>query len=246
MRCMRPIRSFFATLSSFLFFSGLLGLNACLPYGLGGTLGGAELAFEDAVYFELRGTDAGTAIPFHDVQLWLTPLEDPCTRLPALLDELAALRSEQQDGLPPVDYCNAWETLMFSYVGDAPFWHAQIRMKALPRPEEVSVDSLYTFHDETAMEFANSPSFDADVLLFPAPTFDACAEEFSGTTSYAATEFPALGGEAEITGYAEDLEVETTLNINLGSADAEPFQGKSTASYCIPARDFPLQFGQGL
>jgi hypothetical protein len=243
---MQPTTSPIATLSLFLFLGGLLGLNACLPYGLGGTLGGEEIVFEDAVYFELRGTDSGTATPFHDIELWLTPLEDPCTRLPTLLDELAALRAEQQDGLPPVDYCNAWEALMFAYVGDAPFWHAQIRMKALPRAEDVSVDTLYPFHDETALELPDSPSFDADVLLFPAPTFDACAEEFSGTTSYVATEFSALGGEAEITGYSQDSEVETVLNINLDSVDTEPFQGGSTASYCIPARDFPLQFGPGL
>ncbi len=224
----------------------LVGLNACLPYGLGGTLGGEELAFEDAVYFELRGTDPGTATPFHDIALWLTPLEDPCERLPVLVDELAALRAAQVDGLAPVDYCNAWEALMFSYLGEEPFWYAQIRMKALPRAEDVQIETLYPFHDEISPTLADSPNFDADVLLYPAPTFDACAEEFSGTTSYAATEFPALGGEAEVASYSEDSEIETVLNINLESVESEPFQGRSSASYCIPARDFPLQFGLGI
>jgi len=220
--------------------------NGCLPFGLGGTLGGEELSFEDAVYFELRGTDSGTALPFHDIELWLTPLEDPCERLPILVDELATLRAEQVDGLPPVDYCNAWETLMFSYLGEDPFWYAQVRMKAVPRAEDVGIETMYAFHEETSTELADSPNFDADVLLYPAPTFDACAEEFSGTSSYAATEFPALGGEAELDGYAEDSEIDTVLNINLESIDTAPFQGRSSATYCIPARDFPLRFGLGI
>ena len=223
----------------------ILSLGACLPYGLGGSLGGAEMAFVDAVYFELRGIDAGTATPFHDIELWLTPLDDPCQRLPELQDQLTSLRTQQQDGLPTVDYCNAWEALMFEYVGEAPFWHAQIRMKALPRGEDVPITSVYPFHDEVAPELANSLNFDADVLLYPAPTFEACAEEFSGTSSYAPTEYPALGGEAEIAKYTEDELIETVLNINLDSADNEPFQGKSSARYCIPARDFALQFGLG-
>ncbi len=222
-----------------------VGLHGCVPYGLGGTLGGEELAFEDAVYFELRGVDSGTATPFHDLGLWLTPLADPCERLPQLVDELASLRAQQQAGLPPVDYCNAWEALMFEYLGEEPFWHAQIRLKALPRAEDVGVETLYPFHDEVSTELADSPNFDGDVLLYPAPTFDACAEEFSGSTNYAPTQFSVLGGEAEIAKYSEDAEITTVLHVNLESLDTDAFEGRSSAKYCIPARDFPLQFGLG-
>ena len=223
-----------------------LAANACLPFGLGGTLDEADLEFQGAVYFELRETDLGTATPFHDIELWLTPLEEPCERLPALLGELAALRLQQQNGLPPTDYCEAWEDIMEGYLGLEPFWHAQVRMKALPRNEEESPQTLYGYHDETSTELADAPNFDADILYYPTPDFDACAEEFSGTTSYAATEYPALGGEADIKSYSQDDEIDTVLSLNLGSTDTSPFEGGSKAEFCIPAREWPLNFGLGL
>tara|TARA_Y100001968_G_scaffold323609_1_gene361586 strand:+ start:1707 stop:2423 length:717 start_codon:yes stop_codon:yes gene_type:complete len=231
-------------LSTLLVFALAL-VSGCLPFGLGGSLGGEELAFEEAVYFELRGTDPGTAVPFHDLQLWLTPLSEPCERLPALLSELAALRQQQQDGLAPADYCNAWETLMSSYLGEEPFWHAQIRMKALPRPEDIGLETSYAFHDEATLDLAAGPNFDADVLYYPAADFDACAEEFSGSSNYQATIYPALAGDVQLKSYAEDSTVETELSLHFAEPQGEPLRGASKASYCIPARDFPLEFGLG-
>jgi len=221
--------------------------TGCAPFGLSGSLDGEDLEFVEAVYFELRATDPATSTPFHDIHLWLTPMEDSCTRLPAMLDELASLRAQlEQSGLPPVDYCNAWEDIMEAYVGLEPFWHAQVRMKALPRGEDVTPQTTYSYHDETALELADAPNFDADILYYPTPDFDACAEEFSGDTSYASTAYPALAGTAEVTAYNEDESIETSLEMNLGSVDSELFSGLSTASFCIAAREWPLSFGLGI
>jgi len=244
MHCLQPS---LRNTTSTLLLGIVLAASACLPFGLGGTLNEAELAFEGAVYFELRGTDTGTSTPFHDIQLWLTPLEDPCERLPALLAELASLRRQQQDGLPPTDYCEAWEDVMEGYLGLEPFWHAQVRMKALPsRSEDETPKTQYDYHDETSTELADAPSFDADILYYPRPDFDACAEEFAGTTSYAATEYPALGGESVIKSYNQDSEIGTVLSVHLGSADTSPFEGAAKAEFCIPAQNWPLHFGLGL
>lgn len=225
-----------------------LAAAGCTPFGLGGTIDGEELEFVEAVYFELRATDPATATPFHDIHLWLTAMEDSCTRLPALLDELASLRAQQaQAGLPPVDYCNAWEDIMAAYVGREPFWHAQVRMKALPRGEDVTPQTTYGYHDETSLDLADAPNFDAQVLYYPTPDFDACAEEFSGDSSYTSTSYPANGGTAEIVTYNEDNSIDTTLEMSLdGASNRQPFSGRSKASFCIAAQDWPLSFGLGI
>jgi len=247
MRSMHPSRRLLCSLPAVLLIALWVTAAGCLPFGLGGTIDDQDLQFEDAVYFELRGTDPGTGTPFHRIDLWLTPLEDPCERLPDLLDELSSLRS-QIDGnaLAPEPYCEAWEAVMEQYLGLEPFWHAQVRMKALPRLEEETPETLYAYHDETSLELADSPNFDADILYYPTPDFDACAEEFSGNELYGPTEYPALGGDAEIKSYNQDSDIDTSLAMNLGEADSDLFAGRSTAQFCIPARDWPLQFGLGL
>jgi len=243
---MHPSRPPLRSLPAALWLGLWLATGGCLPFGLGGTLDDHDLQFEDAVFFELRGTDPGTGTPFHRIELWLTPMEEPCEQLPSLLDELSSLRSQiDSNALPPETYCEAWESVMEQYLGLDPFWHAQLRMKALPRLEEETPETLYAYHDETSLELADSPNFDADILYYPTPDFDACADEFAGNELYAPTEYPALGGEIEIEGYDQDSVIETVVAMNLGEADSELFEGRSTAKFCIPAEDWPLSFGLG-
>ena len=45
---------------------------------------------------------------------------------------------------------------------------------------------------------------------------------------------------------SEDDEIDTVLSMNLGSTDTSPFEGRSKAEFCIPAQNWPLNFGLGL
>jgi hypothetical protein len=219
-------------------------LAGCAPFGLGGTVAGVDVSFEDAVFFDLRGVDPGDSVPFHDLDLWLMPVDNACETLPALLDELAALRERVGFGLSSTDYCDQWEGIWDSYGLLREFQVGHVRLSALPRAEGESVATDYTFWDDFQAAQPDGPSWDLDLALYPTPDFAACATEFEGTTTYGPTLHAATGGEARVTRYTEDQTLGTRIDPTVeGGEDA--LRGGSTADFCIGAEDWPLVFGLG-
>lgn len=234
-------------------------VTGCLPFGLGGNVDGRDLDFVSAAYFELRGIDSATSIEFHRVDLWLMPMEDPCTTFPDLLNELADLRRQiDEDGLAPDAYCDQWEAAFEASTGLEGFWLAQVRLDSLPREDNESVETDYIFVDDASEAIPTGPHFDATLAWYPPTTFDACAVEFSADTVYAPDVFGASGGTAAVNKYSEDEEVTVTVRPSFPSDDGE-IAGQTTAEFCSAAADsglahlvdpempsWPVEFGLGL
>ncbi len=225
--------------------------SGCMPFGLGGTVDGHDLLVLDVVYYEIYGDTDDFGLPFHDIDVWLTPMEDSCEALTSLQADLTDLR-EQIDaaGLDATSYCNEWESLFTAAIGGEDFWVGQFRLKAQPRGEYETPVTTYTFNEENDEVLAESPSFDADLAYYTAPTFDACAEEFevTGTGAYAPTQYGAEGGEASISAYDDDEEITIALRPqfpNDGRSDrgGASLEGQSTPSFCRAAEDWSLVFG---
>lgn len=224
-----------------------LGIG-CVPFGLGGEVGSTRLAFDEAVYFELRGVDEATSLPFHRIELWLMPMTNSCEQFPLLLDELSELRAGIGEGMDPNDYCDQWEQTFESYLGLDEFWLAQFRLKALPREDSIAITTTYQFHDEASEELADGPNYDADVGLYGVPDFDACAEEFSGDEvddEYRPELFTAAGGEAVLEEYTEDEELKILLEPTIDDQGRGRLSGRSTPSFCPEADTWPVEFGLG-
>jgi hypothetical protein len=221
-------------------------LCSCLPLGIGGNVDGRDLEFVSATYFELRGIDPATSIEFHEIDLWLMPMENSCETFPELLSELADLRSQiDSDSLLAEDYCDAWETAFASRTGLDGFWMAQMRLNALPRDDNEDIEMDYIFVDDASEAIPSSPHFDGSLAWYPPATFDACAQEFSGSDLFTADHFGADGGIARMNNYAEDTEVTITLEPSFPS-DGGGLAGKSTAEFCPGAAEWPIDFGLGL
>ena len=223
----------------------LLGLwtSGCLPFGLGGEVGGQELGFVDVTYVELRGTDS-TATPIHEIDVWLMPLEDSCERFGPMLTTLDELRADLDFGLPPEDYCDAWELIWEEHTGLESFWVGHFRLHALPRGDNESPKTSYAWFDEQGEGHPEGPSWDADLASYPAPTFDACATEFSGDALYAPTFFGASGGSVELTAYTEDESLTAKLLPAFDSAGEGEIKGQASAEHCGAALDWTMDFGQ--
>lgn len=224
----------------------LATLAGCLPLGLGGSVDEHELAFVDVTYTELRGTDVATSTLFHQIDLFLMPMENSCERFDTFIAELAAAREELDDGLPPEEYCDAWEAIYAEYTGLDGFWVAWFRLQALPRPEDSSPATEYAFFEETAEGQAGGPTFDADLAWYPAPTFAACATEFSGEELYVPTFFTANGGVSRIRAYTEDEQISFRLDPEVQGGDDEPLNGGGEAEFCPAALEWSIEFGRGL
>jgi len=219
-------------------------LAGCAPFGLGGEVDGTDVSMDDVTYVEVRGVDPGNAIEFHDIQLWLMPMDNACVTFPELLAELAALRERVGFGIDSTEYCDQWEAIWDSYGLLRPFQVGHVRMKALPRAEGEGVTTDYAFHDDFQAAQAEGPNFDLDLALYPTPDFAACAQEFEGSTTYAPTLRASTGGDAAVTGYREDESITTRLDPAVEGA-SDPLSGRSTADFCIGAVDWPLVFGLG-
>jgi len=219
--------------------------TGCMPFGIGGSVDGRDLSFTSATYFELRGLDPATAIEFHQIDLWLMPMEDPCNTFPGLLTELTELRSQiTDDSMLPEDYCAQWETAFEDLTGLEGFWMAQIRLNALPRDENEDIATDYLFVDDASEAIPSGPHFDASLAWYPPATFSECAQEFSGSTIFGADHFGADGGVAEVTRYEEDTEITVQIEPSF-PADGGGLQGQAKASFCPAASDWPIDFGLG-
>ncbi|MEE2829935.1 MAG: hypothetical protein VX498_12165 [Myxococcota bacterium] len=222
-------------------------LTGCLPFGLGGTVDGRELDFVSATYFELRGVDPATSIEFHRIELWLTPMEEPCTSYPELLSELASLRLQIDDeSLSSSDYCNAWQDAFESSTGLEGFWLAQFRLNALPREEFEDVETEYLYIDDSSQAIPGGPHFDASLAWYPPSTFAECAAEFEGDTLYEPDLYGASGGTVTVTSYTEDEEVTISASPSFPSEGDGGLQGQTQAEFCPAADDWPVEFGLGL
>jgi len=220
--------------------------SACVPFGIGGTVDGRDLGFVSATYFELRGINPATSIEFHQIDLWLMPMEDPCNTFPGLLSELVELRSQiTDDSLLPEDYCAQWEAAFEEQTGSSGFWMAQVRLNALPRDETEDITSDYLFVDDASEAIPSGPHFDASLAWYPPPTFSECAQEFSGSTMFSADHFGADGGVAKVKRYEEDSEITVQIEPSF-PADGGGLRGEAKASFCPAADDWPIDFGLGL
>ncbi len=221
-------------------------LAGCLPFGLGGNVDGRDLEFVDATYFELRGIDPATSIEYHRIELWIMPMEDPCTSYPALLDELADLRTQITDeSLSAEDYCAQWEDAFEAATGIEGFWLGQMRLNALPRDESEDIETEYIFIDDASEAIPSGPHFDSTLAWYQPSTFEACAMEFSGNELYAPDVYGADGGKVVVNRYEEDTEVTITLEPAFPSGDGD-LQGQAKAEFCPGADEWPMEFGLGL
>lgn len=226
----------------------LAALVGCSPLGLAGSIDGDALLFEEVVYIEQSGTDPGSQQPFHSIDLWLMPVTDSCATYDRLLADLADLRTRMQtDALEATAYCNEWEAIFQAAFGAEPFWMANMRLKALPRPDGEDVTTTYYFWDDGQADMAEGPNFDGEVARYAAPTFDACAAEFTGEAAvYGPGLFEVDGGEANITAYEPTESVTVELSPTAQGQDNEPLTATSTAAPCLAALDWSLTFGTGV
>jgi hypothetical protein len=219
---------------------------ACAPLGLGGLVGGEELSFVEVTYVELRGTDPGTSSPMHAIDVWMMPMQDSCTRFGPFLNDLAELRDDLDFGLPAEDYCDAWELLFEEHTGLDPFWVGHFRLNALPRADNETPKTEYAWFDEQGEGHPEGPSWDADMALYGAPVFDACAVEFSGDTEYAPALFGATGGAVQLQAYAQDDALTVRVDPSFEEQGEDPLKGRGQAEHCPDALEWPLVFGLGL
>jgi hypothetical protein len=216
-----------------------------MPFGIGGTVDGRELEFVSATYFELRGIDPATSIEFHQIDLWLMPMEDPCNTFPPLLTELAELRAQiTEDSVLAEDYCDSWEAAFEEQTGLEGFWMAQIRLNALPREDNEFIETDYIFVDDASEAIPGGPHFDASLAWYPPTTFLACAQEFSGSDLYSSDHIGADGGIARVKRYSEDSEVTIQIEPSFPS-DGGGLRGEAKATFCPAADDWPMDWGLG-
>ncbi len=225
----------------------LLGLVAagCYPLGVGGgEVAGEELTFVEVTYVEQRGTDS-TATAFHDFDVWMMPMEDSCSRFGPMLTSLEELRADLDFGLPPDEYCDQWEAIWEEHTGLESFWVGHFRMHALPRGEHETAKTDYQWRDEQAEGHADAPAWDADLALYPAPTFDACAAEFSGDDFYGSTLYAAKAGRIEVTAYEQDESMTFRVFPVFEEQGDDNLRGRASVEQCAAALDWPLEFGTG-
>ena len=221
-----------------------LAVAGCLPFGLGGDVDGEDLSFVDIAYVEVRDIDS-TATEFHDIEVWLMPLEDSCERFGPMVESLTDLRAELDFGLAPDDYCDGWEAIWEEHTGLDSFWVGHIRLHALPRAEDETPQTTYTWFDETGSGNPTGPSWDGELAWYAPPTFEACATEFSGDDVYGPKVYEALDGEVELTDYEEDDSITAELRPVFDYGSREQTRGRAPAELCTAALDWPLEFGGG-
>ncbi len=221
-------------------------LPGCLPLGLGGVVDGQELSFVDVAYVELRELDVATSTPVHPIDVWLMPMEDPCTNFGPMTRQLADLREELDFGMSPEEYCDRWEGTFAEYVGHLDgFWVGWFRLQALPRAEDETPKTTYAFLEEDSTDTPDGPSFDLDLAWYPPTTFAACATEFEGDEFYAPTIHSADGGEVQVTSYVEDDRLRAVFGPTVDEAEENPLTGQAKPSFCTAALDWSIEFGLG-
>ena len=216
--------------------------SGCLALGVGGTLDGRDLAFTDVTYFELRGTDVATSSPYHRIEVWMMPFEEPCTTYPAMLAELSELRSELEVGLAPETYCAEWEAIFSEYTGLEGFWLGSFRLQALPRGDNETEDTSYEFFDQEGEGFPEGPSWDGELAWYPPTTFEACAVEFEAEDSYAPSLYSGSGGTAEVSSYSEDSSLTLRVDPQFEPGGGEGLSGRSNPDFCSDADDWVTDF----
>lgn len=213
----------------------------CPATTLDGEVDGRELGgWGSAVYWEMRGTEPSSGVDIHPIDLWLLPMEDGCTAVPALLDALASIRGELDDGLDTESYCDAWEGAVFDSIGEDDFWVARFRLQAQPRLGTETPEREYPYFDEEG-GLPDAPYWDGELLFHPAGTFDACAAEFAGDGAYAATTHGGSGGTVTVAEWAADEHLEGQLAPEFeGSAGA--LSGRFDAEFCLASEQWPVDF----
>jgi hypothetical protein len=218
----------------------------CPPNRFAYPIGGEALPSpEDAVYFELRGVDPGTSLPFHDIVVWFMPLADACSEWGVLAGELADLRLQLDDGLDPNTFCASWTESWSARGLDEPFAVTQWRLHAEPRDEDVDPDTAYPFHDELT-EPPTGPSFDATIAAYPAPDLAGCAEPFNGGPDWQPTLHEAAAGEIDVARYAADEHVAGSLLAAFDDADEAPVRGAFDTPFCPEAQGWPVAIALSL
>ena len=212
---------------------------------LDGTLNEEEVGeFADGVYFELRYVDEG--ITYHDLTVWLMPMEDSCSVFPALLVDLEANRDAiAEQSLDAETYCANWEAIWAEHMGGLDsFWMATYRLRAQPRDADGTIPGEYPWFDRNRVN--DFPVFDADIARYSATTFAACAEEFEGNALYAATVSAATAGALEVTKYTEDDTLNGRVEVSVDTTEGGSLSGTFETEFCPGAQNWPLEFGLGL
>jgi hypothetical protein len=212
----------------------------CAP-GLDGTIDGQELGpWEDFVFYEFRGVDAGSALPVHPLHLWMLPFAGGCEEVGIWQTELAVLRAGFEGGDTPEDYCAGWEAAMTARLGTEGAWVANFRMEAEPMPENETPERDYPFHDEVATDLASEPAFDATLVHYPAPSYEACAAEFTESDAYAPERVEAQGGTVSVKTWVADDRLAGTLVAEFPGAGESGLEGRFDATFCPAAGAWPL------
>lgn len=220
-----------------------LVLPACAGDVLEGEVGGDGFAIVESVFFELRGRDQGTSLPFHDITVWMMPIADSCARYPQLVDDLAAVRLQLDDGQDPNDYCDDWAAVWQEFNGNEPFWLVQLRLQAQPRGDDETPLTTYPYLDSDGAVAPDAPWFDASLARHTIPDLQTCADVFAGADWFP-TVTEVAGGEVEVKRYVEDGSVRGTVGLDI--ADQDPVGGTFDAAFCPSAGGWPLELSFSL
>lgn len=217
--------------------------TGCAGNVINGQVDGDGFSVVESVFFELRGVDQGTSLPFHDITVWMMPIADSCTVFPQLVADLAAVRLQLDDGQDPNDFCVDWAAVWEEFNGNESFWLTQLRLQAQPRGDDETPLTTYAYLDSDGDVAPEAPWFDAALARHADPTLQTCADVFNGTDWFPSVTEVA-GGEVQMRTYAEDEQVRGTFGLDI--ADADPLSGSFDATFCPGARDWPLELAFSL
>ncbi len=218
-------------------------VSGCAGDVLRGDVGGDPFAVAESVFFELRGIDQGTSLPFHDITVWMMPITDSCTRFPQLVDDLAAVRLQLDDGQDPNEHCADWAAVWEEFIGNEAFWLVQLRLQAQPRADEETPLTTYPYLDADGAVAPSAPWFDAALARHSAPDLQRCADVFAGADWFP-TVTEVAGGEIEMKRYVQDERVVGSVGLDI--ADQDPLVGSFDAGFCPSAGEWPLELSFSL
>jgi len=216
-----------------------LPLTGCVGNLLQGEVAGQSFDIVEAVHFEFRGTDPGTNLPVHPLDLWLMPVADACSVWPALLDDLALLEAQLGQGQDPNEFCVEWADRWAEFTGGEPFWMAQIRLAAQPRGDDDTPQTSYPYLDEDGDTAPSDPWFDATFAWHEAPTLERCAAVFAGT-DYVPAQYLATGGEVTVKSYTEDSAISGSIVLEMEEQGEDLITGAFESTFCPAAGEFEL------
>ena len=218
-------------------------VSGCAGNVLQGDIDGDEFAVVESVFFELRGIDQGTSLPFHDLTVWMMPVADSCARFPQLVDDLAAVRAQVDAGQDPNEFCVDWAAVWEEFIGNESFWLVQLKLQAQPRGEDETPLTTYPYLDEDGAEAPSAPWFDAALARHSDPTLQTCADVFAGTDWFP-TVTEVAGGEIQMKRYLEDEAIKGTIGLDI--TDRDPLVGSFDATFCPTAGDWPRSLSLSL